>query len=118
MAEKKSSAYGTTSTDTSFRRTWDGSEYAQKAADREAKEREESKARYEAKLTGKKYVSSTSKNQDEESLTSARSKRLDVSQNVGKTMLVPMGAAVGKRGRGAGFYCEACDLTFKDNLQW
>jgi U4/U6.U5 tri-snRNP component SNU23 len=36
---------------------------------------------------------------------------------VGKTMLVPAGAAVGKRGRGAGFYCEACDLTFKDNLQ-
>ena len=22
------------------------------------------------------------------------------------------------KGRGAGFYCEACDLTFKDNLQW
>jgi len=25
---------------------------------------------------------------------------------------------VGKRGRGAGFYCEACDLTFKDNVQF
>jgi len=25
---------------------------------------------------------------------------------------------VGKRGKGAGFYCEDCDLTFKDNLQW
>ncbi len=37
---------------------------------------------------------------------------------VGTTTLVPAGAGVGKRGRGAGFYCEACDLTFKDNLQW
>ena len=25
---------------------------------------------------------------------------------------------MGKRGRSAGFYCEACDLTFKDNLQF
>ncbi len=34
-------------------------------------------------------------------------------------MLVPAGAgATGKRGRGAGFYCEECDLTFKDNLQF
>ncbi|KAF2149365.1 hypothetical protein K461DRAFT_281726 [Myriangium duriaei CBS 260.36] len=33
-------------------------------------------------------------------------------------MLVPAGSAVGKRGKGAGFYCDACDLTFKDNLQF
>ena len=33
-------------------------------------------------------------------------------------MLVPAGAATGKRGRGAGFYCAECDLTFKDNLQF
>lgn len=33
-------------------------------------------------------------------------------------MLVPAGAGQGKRGRGAGFYCAACDLTFKDNIQW
>lgn len=33
-------------------------------------------------------------------------------------MLMPAGAATGKRGRGAGFYCADCDLTFKDNLQW
>ncbi|KAJ9640939.1 U4/U6.U5 snRNP associated protein [Coniosporium tulheliwenetii] len=50
--------------------------------------------------------------------TEARRQRLDVAAQVGKTMLVPAGSAVGKRGRGAGFYCEACDLTFKDNLQF
>ena len=43
---------------------------------------------------------------------------LDLSAQVGKTQLVPAGAGVGKRGRGAGFYCEACDLTFKDNKQF
>jgi U4/U6.U5 tri-snRNP component SNU23 len=37
---------------------------------------------------------------------------------VGKSTLVPAGSAVGKRGRGAGFYCEACDLTYKDNVQY
>jgi U4/U6.U5 tri-snRNP component SNU23 len=36
---------------------------------------------------------------------------------VGKSTLVPAGSAIGKRGRVAGFYCEACDLTYKDNVQ-
>ncbi|EPE31424.1 C2H2 and C2HC zinc finger [Glarea lozoyensis ATCC 20868] len=108
-------AYETNATDTDFRKKYDRAEYAQKAAEREAKEKEEGKARYEAKLAGKKYYKPLEGN---ESLTTARASRLDVSQNVGKVMLMPAGAATGKRGRGAGFWCEACDLTFKDNLQW
>jgi U4/U6.U5 tri-snRNP component SNU23 len=112
----KKNAYGTSTSDTSFRRTWDKAEYAEKAAVREAREKEESKARYEAKLAGKKYYRRASTPPDARE-TTARAKRLDVAAMVGKTMLVPAGAAVGKRGRGAGFYCEACDLTFKDNLQ-
>lgn len=35
-----------------------------------------------------------------------------------KIQLVPGSAAVGKKGKGAGFYCDACDLTYKDSLQW
>ena len=31
---------------------------------------------------------------------------------------MPAGSAVGKRGKGAGFYCAECDLTYKDNLQF
>jgi U4/U6.U5 tri-snRNP component SNU23 len=117
MADSKKSAYGgSTANDVSFRRTWDRAEYAERAAKREAKEREEGKARYEAKLAGKKYVRRASTPPDVRE-TQARGQRLDVGAMVGKTMLVPAGAAVGKRGRGAGFYCEACDLTFKDNLQ-
>lgn len=113
--QKRGSAYGTPATDTSFRKTYDRVEYAAKAAQKEAEEKEERKARYEAKLLGKKYHKPLD---GSETLTEARASRLDVSQNVGKVMLVPGGAATGKRGRGAGFYCEACDLTFKDNLQW
>ncbi|PBP27115.1 c2h2 finger domain containing protein [Diplocarpon rosae] len=115
MSTSKKGAYENAASDTDFRKKYDREEYAQKAADREAKEKEESKARYEAKLAGKKYYAPLT---GEETLTQARASRLDVSANVGKVTLMPAGAATGKRGRGAGFYCKDCDLTFKDNLQW
>lgn len=108
-------AYETTASDTDFRKKYDRSEYAQKAAEKEASEKEESKLRYEAKLAGKKYYKPLT---GEESQTEARKQRLDVSANVGKVSLMPAGAAMGKHGKGAGFYCEACNKTYKDNLQW
>ncbi|KAI1348727.1 hypothetical protein F5Y01DRAFT_291489 [Xylaria sp. FL0043] len=111
----KGSAYGTPATDTSFRRSYDLDEYAAKAKAREGAEREEAKARYEAKLAGKKYYKPLT---GDETHTRARRDVLDLEANVGKTTLVPAGAGTGKRGRGAGFYCAACDLTFKDNIQW
>ena len=116
MADRKS-AYGTSAAgDTDFRRTWDRSEYEAKAKDRDAERREDAKARYEAKLEGKKWH----KPVDFSTLdsTSARGSRLDVASMVGKSTLVPAGAGVGKRGKGAGFYCEFCDLTYKDNVQY
>ena len=51
-------------------------------------------------------------------MTEARTARVDVASLVGKTMLVPAGSGVGKRGKSAGFYCEACDLTFRDSPSW
>ena len=105
-----------TASDTSFRKTWDRDEYAAKASIREAAEKEESKARYEAKLEGRKYNPRSNPLDAKDS--SSRASRLDVTQNLGKTTLVPAGAATGKRGRGAGQYCADCDLTFKDSLQW
>ena len=111
----KNSAYGQAAGDTDFRKKYDVDEYAAKAKEREAKEREERKARYEAKLAGKKYYKPLD---GSETLTTARNATQDFSKMVGTTMLVPAGSAVGKRGRGAGFYCEACGLTFKDNKQW
>jgi U4/U6.U5 tri-snRNP component SNU23 len=111
----KGSAYGKASSDTDFRKTWDREEYAKKAADDEAKAKAESKARYEAKLAGKKWHAPVDYSTLE--ATSSRTQRLDVASMVGKTTMVPAGASVGKRGRGAGFYCADCDLTFKDNIQ-
>ncbi|KAK0744829.1 hypothetical protein B0T21DRAFT_358521 [Apiosordaria backusii] len=111
----KGSAYGQAAGDTDFRKKYDLDEYAAKAAAREAAEKEERKARWEAKMAGKKYYKPMD---GTETLTTARNATQDFSKMVGTTSLVPAGAGVGKRGRGAGFYCEACDLTFKDNLQW
>ncbi|ORY58049.1 uncharacterized protein BCR38DRAFT_447855 [Pseudomassariella vexata] len=115
MATKNGSAYAAPASDTSFRKDWDLDEYAAKAKARESEEKEERKARYEAKLAGKKYYKPSTGN---ESLTSARSRTTNLASLVGTTQLVGAGNAVGKRGRGAGIYCDACDLTFKDNLQW
>ncbi|KAF2403798.1 hypothetical protein EJ06DRAFT_536144 [Trichodelitschia bisporula] len=115
MSEKQT-ASGPGGGDTAFRKTWDKAEYAAKAAAHEAKEKEEGRLRYEAKLAGKKYFRRASTPPDAKD-TSARMSRLDVGAQVGKTMLVPAGAAVGKRGKGAGFYCPDCDLTYKDSLQ-
>jgi U4/U6.U5 tri-snRNP component SNU23 len=112
---KNRSSYGQAAGDTDFRKKYDVDEYAAKAKDREAAEKEERKARWEAKMAGKKYYKPMD---GSEALTTARSATQDFSKLVGTSTLVPAGAGVGKRGRGAGFYCEACDLTFKDNLQW
>ncbi|KAI9809218.1 MAG: hypothetical protein M1825_002509 [Sarcosagium campestre] len=113
----KKTAYGTATNDAA-RRTWDRDAYAEKAAVREAAEREEGKARYEAKMAGKKYYA-PGPNAADQQLTDARASRLDVAAHVGRVQIISGAqAAVGKRGRGAGFYCDACDLTFKDNLQW
>lgn len=116
MASKKGSAYGSgVASDTGFRQSWDLDAAAEKAKVREQAEREEAKARYEAKLAGKKYYKPLT---GDETMTTARGRATNFRAQVGKTVLVPGGAGVGKRGRGAGQYCEACDLTFKDDLQW
>jgi U4/U6.U5 tri-snRNP component SNU23 len=114
--------------DTDFRRSFNRADAAARGAERERKEREEGKARYEAKLEGKKYHRRASTPPDARE-TEARSSRLDVASMIGKTMLVsvhtssfragtdekqvPSSAGQGKRGKSAGFYCSDCDLTFK-----
>jgi len=109
----KAGAYGTSGGgDTDFRKTWDRDEMAKRAKDREAKERDEGKERYEAKLAGKTYRRRAS-TPDDLKQTEARSERIDWSKMIGKQTLTSAAAAVGKRGRGAGAYCQACDLTFK-----
>jgi hypothetical protein len=109
----KAGAYGTQGGgDTDFRKTWDREEMAKKARERETKEREEGKERYEAKAAGKSYRRRASTPEDLKQ-TEARSERIDWSQMIGKQTLTSAAAGVGKRGKGAGAYCQACDLTFK-----
>ncbi|KAJ2907292.1 putative c2h2 finger domain-containing protein [Zalerion maritima] len=115
MTDKKGGAYGQAADDTDFRKNWDLDEYAAKGKAREEAEKEERKARYEAKLAGKKYYKPLD---GTETLTTARRSAFDAKSRIGTHQLVASGNAIGKRGRGAGFYCEACDLTFKDNKQW
>lgn len=117
MGDRKGAYGANPSSDTSFRKTWDREEYAAKAAERDQKVKEEGKARHEAAVAGKKYIrrASTPENARD---TEARKERLNVADQVGKTQLVAAGAGQGKRGKSAGFYCDACDLTFKDNLQF
>jgi U4/U6.U5 tri-snRNP component SNU23 len=114
----KAGAYGSTGGgDTDFRKTWDREEMAVKAKEREAREREEAKERYEAKAAGKTYRRRASTPEDLRQ-TEARAERIDWSKMVGKQTLTSAAAAVGKRGKGAGAYCAPCDLTFKDNIQY
>lgn len=46
------------------------------------------------------------------------STRDNLYEGLNKTTLVPGTAAPGKRGKGIGFYCEACNLTYKDSIQY
>ena len=116
MTDNNKSAYGTPASDTDFRRKWDKSEYAAKAAAQDSERKEEARQRYEAKLEGKKWH----KPVDTSLLdaTSARAHRIDAASMVGKSTLVPAGSSVGRRGKSAGFYCEACDETYRDNVQY
>lgn len=99
--------------DTDFRRKWDRNEYAALAAEREEREKAEAKERWEAKMGKKKREASP-----ENAKSIIARKAQDYSEVINKSILVPMGAAIGRRGKGAGFYCEACDETYKDNNSW
>lgn len=98
------------------RKTWDRDEYTKKAADHDQKSKEESKARYEAAITGKKYHARAATPPDAAEVQ-ARQNRLAVGDMIGKTQLVS-GNAIGRKGKGAGFYCDSCDITLKDSHSW
>ncbi|KIH86367.1 U4/U6.U5 tri-snRNP component SNU23 [Sporothrix brasiliensis 5110] len=104
---KQGSAYGTPAGDTEFRKTRDVAEYAAKAKEREAKEREEGKARYEARLAGKRYYKPLEGN---ETLTAARTTMSDLNALVGTTQMVAPGRRAGP------LYCKYCDWTAKDSV--
>ncbi|KAK3117026.1 U4/U6.U5 snRNP associated protein [Teratosphaeriaceae sp. CCFEE 6253] len=118
MADRKPAPASKGASDTTHRRTWDRSDYAARAADREATLKEEGKARYEAKLEGKTYYRPSTVAAEDTHDTEARRARLNVAEHIGKQTIVIAGGTQGKKGKSAGFYCEVCDLTYKDNLQF
>lgn len=85
---------------------WDEKEYAAKGRERQRLEYEQRQRR------GRQEI----KEDAVEAI--ARSGRLDIYEGLNQVTLVPGGAATGKRGKGAGFYCGICDLTFKDSLDY
>ncbi|EMR08995.1 hypothetical protein PNEG_02771 [Pneumocystis murina B123] len=101
------------STEPNFRRTWDLAEYAQKAADREEREKKEARIRWEKKH-GKFKREATP---PDVKIVEARDK-LNLEENLNKTILVPYGASTGRQGKGVGYYCEACNETYKDSNSW
>ncbi|ANB12213.1 Snu23p [Sugiyamaella lignohabitans] len=85
---------------------WDREEYARRGREREQAEYER-RQRHGREPTPENAKEATH-----------RAQRVDIYEGLNQVTLVPAGAATGKRGKGAGFYCEACDLTFKDSIQY
>ncbi|KAK9383576.1 uncharacterized protein V2V93DRAFT_362180 [Kockiozyma suomiensis] len=107
MSERKA-LYGNAPPPETGRQTWDKEEMLRQARDRADRERRTRESRFTREPTP-----------PDAKEIEIRRQRLNLDADLNKVTLVPAGAsAVGKRGRGAGYYCEACDLTFKDSLQW
>ncbi|ODV98131.1 hypothetical protein PACTADRAFT_83465 [Pachysolen tannophilus NRRL Y-2460] len=91
------------------RRQWDKDEYARVAYEKRQKRRGVGVVEDDEKTTMKKY--------------DFYKKRLDNLQQIddlNKISLVSLQAAdaTGKRGKSVGFYCDVCNLTFKNNLEF
>jgi len=135
MTDSKQGAYATKSADTDFRRKWDKEEYAEKARKKDDEERERMQENEERmkqgtdvqythstpklitylSLAGKKPIKGKRKDLPKATeLMKRRENDLELEKNLGKTMVVQN---PGGRGPGQpGFYCEACNRTYKDSV--
>jgi U4/U6.U5 tri-snRNP component SNU23 len=80
------------------RRTWDREEYAKKAQLR----RQKSRTPTDDKVVKKSTISRDS---------------LSFDKDLNKRQIIT-GSVLNTRGRSFGFYCDVCNLTFKDNLKF
>ncbi|KAH6914365.1 hypothetical protein BKA70DRAFT_663978 [Coprinopsis sp. MPI-PUGE-AT-0042] len=114
MADK-GSAYGANrASDTDFRKKWDKEEFAEKAKQKDLEERERMQENDERMKQGKKPRKGAVKKDlpKPTELMKQREAPLDLDKNLGKTMVVQN---PGGRGPGQpGFFCEACNRTYKD----
>jgi U4/U6.U5 tri-snRNP component SNU23 len=134
MADK-GGAYGAKAGDTDFRKKWDKEEYAERARKKDEEEKDRMKENEErmkqgpwpldpnltySRLTfliiGKKPLKSRKKDDlpKPTELMKRREGSLELEKNLNKTMVVQN---PGGRGPGQpGFYCEACNRTYKDSV--
>ncbi|KAK8861725.1 hypothetical protein IAR55_002548 [Kwoniella newhampshirensis] len=113
MAEKSGAA-------PAARPTWNKDEWAAKAKAKDEEGVEHAKAAEAALAAGKRPPKRHDAMDDLPKPTKAleaRSEALDLNKNLNKTMLVQT-TTTGKGPRGAGFYCEMCNRTFKDSLSY
>jgi len=101
--------------DTDFRRKWDKEEYAERAKKKDEEERERMQENEERMKQGKKPRKGKKGNLPTPTeLMKAREGPLELDKNLGKTMVVQN---PGGRGPGQpGFFCEACNRTYKDSV--
>ncbi|WWD16352.1 hypothetical protein CI109_100778 [Kwoniella shandongensis] len=102
------------------RPTWNKDEWAAKAKAKDEEGFEHAKAAEAALASGKLPPKRHNAMDDLPKPTKAleaRSEALDLNKNLNKTMLVQT-TTTGKGPRGAGFYCEMCNRTFKDSLSY
>ncbi|KAF5322690.1 hypothetical protein D9619_001557 [Psilocybe cf. subviscida] len=115
MADK-GGAYGTKAADTDFRKKWDKEEYAERAKKKDEEERERMKENEERLKQGKKPRKGPRKDDlpKPTELMKQREAPLELDKNLGKTMVVqnPGGKGPGQ----PGFFCEACNRTYKDSV--
>ncbi|KAI7850694.1 hypothetical protein BDC45DRAFT_446630 [Circinella umbellata] len=113
------SAYGAGKAgDTDFRRTWDRSEYTEKARAREERDRLKDKNE-DRKRRG---LSAIKPKKDEEldqpkELMKMRENKIQLDTNLGKIQVV-QGGASSEASRQPGFYCKACDIVVKDSVNY
>lgn len=114
MADK-AGAYGAKAAATAdFRRKWDKEEYAEKAKKRDQEEKERMQENEERAKSGKRPRKGVKKDLPKPTeLMKQREAPLELDKNLGKTMVVQNASG---RGPGVpGFYCEACNRTYKDS---
>ncbi|OCH85129.1 hypothetical protein OBBRIDRAFT_740439 [Obba rivulosa] len=107
-------ASGTRAKDTDFRKKWDKEEYAEKARQKDLEEKERMQENEERIKQGKKPRKGRKDDLPKPTeLMKRRQGSLELEKNLGKTIVVQN---AGTRGPGVpGFYCEACNRTYKDS---
>ena len=100
----------------SARRTWDREEAEKKYAERIAREKAEAKEAKNKKAGMGKLVAPKAGGTD--SIQARTEAVIKVEELRGKRELVAPTMGLGNKGKSAGFYCETCDLTFKDSFSY